>query len=316
MSASTLPRTEPGGTRAALSKVAVVAHQKKTLGGGLRDLRRLLAGEGFDEPIWYEVPKSRKAPKKARKAVKEGAELVFVWGGDGMVQRCVDALAGSPATVAVIPAGTANLLASNLGIPPDLPAAVQIGLSGRRQKLDLGKLNGEHFAVMAGAGFDGRMIRDADRDLKEKAGRLAYVWTGMKQLGEDAVPAKVRVDGADWFDGKASCVLLGNVGTITGGIQAFPDARPDDGWLEVGVATAEGALEWARTLGKMIVGRAESSPFVRTTRAKKVDVAFGVPVTYELDGGARTRARRLKARVVPHAVTVCVPDLDATGGSG
>src|SRR6266511_3050426 len=270
MSASTLPRTEPGGTRAALSKVAVVAHQKKTLGGGLRDLRRLLAGEGFDEPIWYEVPKSRKAPKKARKAVKEGAELVFVWGGDGMVQRCVDALAGSPATVAVIP----------------------------------------------GAGFDGRMIRDADRDLKEKAGRLAYVWTGMKQLGEDAVPAKVRVDGADWFDGKASCVLLGNVGTITGGIQALPDARPDDGWLEVGVATAEGALEWARTLGKMIVGRAESSPFVRTTRAKKVDVAFGVPVTYELDGGARTRARRLKARVVPHAVTVCVPDLDATGGSG
>src|SRR6266508_1876490 len=266
MSASTLPRTEPGGTRAALSKVAVVAHQKKTLGGGLRDLRRPLAG--------------------------------------------------SPATVAVIPAGTANLLASNLGIPPDLPAAVQIGLSGRRQKLDLGKLNGEHFAVMAGAGFDGRMIRDADRDLKEKAGRLAYVWTGMKQLGEDAVPAKVRVDGADWFDGKASCVLLGNVGTITGGIQAFPDARPDDGWLEVGVATAEGALEWARTLGKMIVGRAESSPFVRTTRAKKVDVAFGVPVTYELDGGARTRARRLKARVVPHAVTVCVPDLDATGGSG
>src|SRR6266540_4741480 len=212
MSASTLPRTEPGGTRAALSKVAVVAHQKKTLGGGLRDLRRLLAGEGFDEPIWYEVPKSRKAPKKARKAVKEGAELVFVWGGDGMVQRCVDALAGSAVTVAIVPAGTANLLAANLGIPRDLPEAVRIGLHGARRRLDLGRLNGEHFVVMAGAGFDGGMIRDADGSLKARLGRLAYVWTGMRKLGDEAVPVRVRVDDADWFDGTATCVLLGNVG--------------------------------------------------------------------------------------------------------
>src|SRR5439155_8624788 len=82
------------GYQAAM-RIAVIAHRGKNLGGGLAELRRLLADEGYDAPPWYEVPKSRKAPKKARKARDGGADLVLGWGGDGMVQRCVDALAGS-----------------------------------------------------------------------------------------------------------------------------------------------------------------------------------------------------------------------------
>jgi diacylglycerol kinase (ATP) len=289
-------------------RIAVVAHRKKTFGGGLDELRKLLADAGCDDVRWYEVPKSRKAGKQARQARKAGAELVFVWGGDGMVQRCVDALAGSRTAVAILPAGTANLFAGNLGIPQDLPEAVRIGLHGPRHALDLGKLNGEHFAVMAGVGFDAEMIRAADRDLKDKVGRLAYVWTGLRQLNEHAVRTKVSVDGTTWFEGKASCVLFGNVGTITGGVPAFPDARPDDGWLEVGVTTAQGAVQWARTMGRLVAGDANRSPFVRTTRAKAVDVRLATPVVYELDGGARKAVTRLKARVVPAAVTVCVPE--------
>src|SRR2546421_1529105 len=288
-------------------KVAVIAHQGKTLGGGLGELRRLLAEEGVDKPIWYQVPKSRKAPKKAARVRKAGADLVFVWGGDGMVQRCVDVFAGPDGPLATLPAGTANLLAGNLGIPEDLAEAVRIGLHGARRRLDLGKLNGEHFAVMAGAGFDGAMIRDADGSLKSRLGRLAYVWTGMRKVGDEAVPVTVRVDGADWFHGHATCVLLGNVGRITGGIPAFPDARPDDGRLDVGVSTAEGAMQWARTFGRMVTGQARRSPFVQTTRASRVDVKFGAALPYELDGGAREKAKRLKARAVPAAITVCVP---------
>ena len=101
-------------------------------------------------------------------------------------------------------------------------------------------------------------------------------------------------------------MLLGNVGTITGGIPAL-DAKPDDGWLDVGVCTAQGALEWSRTLGRMVAGRSEASPFVRTTRGKAVDVRLRTPMTYELDGGARDTAKRLKASVVPGAITVRVP---------
>ena len=116
-----------------------------------------------------------------------------------------------------------------------------------------------------------------------------------------------RIDGTDWFDDEASCVLVGNVGTITGGIRAFDDAQPDDGWLDVGVATAQGALEWARTLGTMAVGRSDHSPFVRITRARKVRITLASKLEYELDGGARTAAKKLKVKVVPGAIAVCVP---------
>jgi diacylglycerol kinase family enzyme len=116
---------------------------RKSLGGGLGALRESLAAQGVTEPIWYEVPKSKKAPKRARRAVDDGADLVFVWGGDGMVQRCVDALAGTEVAVAIVPAGTANLLASNLGIPKDIDEAVRIGLHGARRRLDLGRVNGD-----------------------------------------------------------------------------------------------------------------------------------------------------------------------------
>jgi diacylglycerol kinase (ATP) len=294
--------------------VAVIAHRKKSIGGGLDELRRLIAAQGCGTLLWYEVGKSRRSPKKAKLARRKGAELIFIWGGDGMVQRCAGALAGSGVPVAVVPAGTANLLASNLGIPRDIAQAVHIGFHGRRLALDLGKLNGERFAVMAGAGFDGELIRQAGRGLKARVGRLAYVWTGLRHVRDRAVPMTIKVDGTPWFDGRASCVLVGNVGTITGGIRAFDDARPDDGWLELGVATAEGALAWARTLGRMAVGRADRSPFVRTTRARAADVKLGAPLTFELDGGARGVTTRLKVRVDAGALTVCVPGFAGDAG--
>src|SRR3984893_15279427 len=134
-----------------MTAVAIIAHEEKRLGGGLPELRRVLADRGFPDPIWYQVPKSRKAPAFARKAIEEGADLVFVWGGDGTVQRCIHAQAGSGVAMAILPAGTANLLASNLEIPMDWGGAVQVGLYGARRALDVGVLNGERFGVMAGA---------------------------------------------------------------------------------------------------------------------------------------------------------------------
>ncbi|WP_326560278.1 diacylglycerol/lipid kinase family protein [Micromonospora sp. NBC_01796] len=290
-----------------MTRVAVIAHRKKTLGGGLGELRRRLTDEGIKDPIWYEVPKSRKAPKKVRKALDKGAELILVWGGDGMVQHCVDTLAGWDGATGILPAGTANLLATNLGIPQDLDEALRIALHGERRRIDLGRVNGQHFAVMAGAGFDAEMISDADRQMKDSMGKLAYVWTGLRHVRDEVVPVKIKVDGEKWFDGEASCVLFGNVSTITGGIEAFDDARPDDGRLEIGVATGHGVIDWARTLGRMAVGRSENSPLIEITQGRKVDVRFGKPQTYEVDGGACGTDKRLKVRVVPSAITVCVP---------
>lgn len=291
-----------------LGRVAVIAHQGKTLGGGLDELRTLVTAERVDQVIWYEVAKSSKAPAKVRKALKNGADLLFVWGGDGMVQHCADALVGSDTTIAIIPAGTANLLAHNLGIPHDLTEAVRIGFHGQRRRLDLGRINGEHFAVLAGVGFDADMIRDADRGLKTRLGRLAYLWTGLRNVGAQPTEVKIKIDGTGWFDGDATCVLIGNVGTILGDVQVFDDARPDDGWLDIGVSTADGPVQWARALGQISTGNANRSPFIRTTRAKRISIKLSAPLAYELDGGARPKTKRVKAYVVPAAITVCVPN--------
>ena len=288
-------------------RVAVIAHRPTSSCGGLDELRRVLTEHDVAELDWHEVPKSRKAPKQVARALEGGAELLVVWGGDGMVQRCVDAAAGSGVPLAVIPAGTANLFASNLGIPTDLRAAVDLAFRGTRRRLDVGVINGERFAVMAGAGFDALMIRDADRGMKSKVGRLAYVWTGARATRAPEVEARVRLDGTEWFRGPATCVLIGNVGKVMGGLQPFDGARPDDGWLDVGVTTASGVAQWARLLGRAAAGQAERSPFVRTARAKDIDVAFDRPLPYELDGGDRDPVDRLHITVEPGAIEVYVP---------
>ena len=288
--------------------VAVIAHSGKSLGGGLPALRRALASEGVSDPFWREVRKSRKAPAQVRGALEQGAELVFVWGGDGMVQRSVDVLAGSGASLAVIPAGTANLFAANLGIPEDIDEAVSIGLHGKRRLLDVGRFNGERFAVMAGVGFDAAMIRDAgDGGLKDRFGRAAYVWAGSGNLRAKPFRATIKVDGASWYKGEASCILVGNVSKLVGGVPAFEDARPDDGELDVGVVTAEGLLEWGRMFARVALRKTSTSPFVQTTRARSVKVKLKPKVLYELDGGARAKVKSLTVKVEPDALQVCVP---------
>jgi diacylglycerol kinase (ATP) len=287
-------------------KVAVVAHAAKMLDGGLPELRRVLEAEDVENPLWYEVPKAKKASEQVERALDEGAQVVFAWGGDGTVRRCVDVLSGTEAALAVLPAGTANLFATNLGIPADIEKAVAIGLRGDRRRLDVGRFGKERFAVMAGAGFDAAMIREAD-NLKQRIGRAAYLWSGSRNLRGDAFGAEIVVDDCDWYEGKATCILLGNLGDVFGGVEVFPDARPDDGMLELGIVTAEGLVQWTRTLTRTALGDPNRSPFVRTTKASSVKVALDRKVRYELDGGDRSKVRSFKVKVEERALNVCVP---------
>ena len=290
-----------------MTSVAVIAHRDKVLGDGLGRLRNVLAEHGVTDPIWLEVPKSRKMPACVKEAIKKGAELIFVWGGDGSVQRCIDAVVGSRVTLAILPAGTANLLANNLGIPIDLEQAVEVGLHGQNLTIDVGRMNGEHFAVMAGIGLDALMIRDADSGMKDRFGRAAYIWTGARHIRSAPVHTTVRIDGHQWFDDEASCVLIGNVGSIGGGVTAFEHAVLDDGMLDVAVMTADGAWQWLRTLTRASIGHAEKSPLIQMTQASKITIETDEKLPYELDGGARPKTDKLRVRVVPHAVTIRVP---------
>ena len=206
-----------------------------------------------------------------------------------------------------MPAGTANLFASELEIPSDIPTAVRIGLNGARRAIDVGRINGERFVVMAGAGLDAAMIRDADGGLKDKLGRVAYVWTGVRNIREEPFRAKIKVDGTSWFDDTASCVLVGNIGRLIGGVDVFDDAAPDDGQLELGVVSAEGMVDWLRTATRVAVGTTSKSPFVHVTRAKTIEATLDRKVLYQLDGGDRKKTTSLEIETEPGAIEICVP---------
>lgn len=291
-------------------RVAVVAHTGKSLGGGLEELRALLDHEDVTDLHWYEVSKSRKAPRKVRKALKKAPDLLLVWGGDGMVQHCLDAVVGAEVTVGILPAGTANLLAYNLGIPHELPVALDIAFHGDTRRIDLGRWGGEHFAVMAGLGFDADLINSANGALKGRLGRFAYIWSGLRAVGLEAAHTTITLDGETWFEGDATCVLVGNVAKVMGGVEVFDGARPDDGWLDVGVSTAQGAFAWSRAMFHMGTGRAGASPYIRRARARRMTVELAAPLRYELDGGARGTLTKVKVRVVPAAVAVRIPHRD------
>lgn len=290
-----------------MTTIAVIAHAGKSVEGGLPQLRRTLESQGITDPFWVEVPKSKKAPKQVKRLLEKGADHFFIWGGDGMAQRCIDSLAGTGTTIAIVPAGTANLLATNLGIPKDIVGAVETGLHGKPRVIDVARMNGECFAVMAGAGFDADMIDAADGALKERLGRAAYILTGTKSFRTPPFKAKITVDGSPWYNGPASCILAGNVGSLFAGVEVFADAKPDDGLLDLAVITAEGVAQWTRAVGRTMAGSPEKSPYFRITKAHNVRVKLDRKVLYELDGGSRTKVKSYRLDVDPGAISVQVP---------
>lgn len=285
----------------------MIAHSGKVLDGGLPQLRDKLRQQGVTNPWWFEIAKGSQASQCARSAVKKGARTVLVWGGDGTVQRSLDVLVDTGVALGILPAGTANLLARNLGIPVDLDQALDIALHGGRTKIDTGVINGEHFSLMAGAGFDALMIHDADSGLKDRLGRAAYLWTGLRNLQTDPVEATIRVDGRKYFKGDVTCFVVGNLSRVAPGVELFEGSRADDGLLEFGVVQAKTRPQWLMTIGRTAVGNADDSPFVVAGRGSAITVRFDRQVPYELDGGVRGKTKALKIAVAPHSVEVCVP---------
>jgi YegS/Rv2252/BmrU family lipid kinase len=299
------------------TRIGVVAHAGKTFGGGLEELRSALADIGHADPPWYEVPKSKKAPKAIRSLVEDdGVDRVLVWGGDGTVRRAINTIVGDEleASIGILPAGTANLLAGNLDIPSDLRAAVDIAVHGDPRPIDVGQMNGTYFAVMAGAGFDALMIRDAEEGLlKERFGKAGYVIAGIRNRDVSPAVATIEVDGELWYHGDASSVLIANVGTILGGLTAFPDASPVDGRLDVGVVSARSTSEWLRLMASATLRRADASSLTEVVTARELTISFDRTLPWEVDGGDRKRTATFEVRCVPNAIRICQPANARTG---
>jgi diacylglycerol kinase family enzyme len=140
--------------------------------------------------------------------------------------------------------------------------------------------------------------------MKHVLGRMAYVWAAAKNLRMDPFEARVEVDGRRFYKGPATLILFGNVGRAFAGLEIFEDAEADDGLLEVGVADAEGIMQWGKTIARKHVG---NSPFVHMTKARSVEVKLQRKVRYEVDGSERTKEKLFNVEVEPAGISICVP---------
>ena len=171
---------------------------------------------------WLETEAEDKGRSRVRQAVEERADLVLVAGGDGTVRVVADGLADSGIPLGIIPEGTANLLALNLGLPNAEADALRVAVTGRDRTIDLVKLTidgdrVEHFAVMAGAGLDAMIMDETDPELKSKIGTAAYFLAAGKALGRLPIKTWVRLgDSHHTRRRHAMLILIGNVGRIRG----------------------------------------------------------------------------------------------------
>jgi YegS/Rv2252/BmrU family lipid kinase len=289
-------------------EVAVVAHAEKLTGRSRKQLKQALDDAGIDAP-WFAVAKAKEAGAATRKALKGGADTVIVCGGDGTVRAASESLVGTDAALAVLPAGTANLFATGYSLPSDPAEIVELIVTGRRRKIDSACCNEQTFNVMAGTGFDAAMIDGADAK-KDRLGMLAYVREGVRHArARDTFEATVDVDGNTLFEGPASCVLVGNIGTLKGGVEALPEASPIDGRLDVAVVTAAGLKEWASVLMSAVRHRQALSGHAHLGQGGEISVRLDGKRMYELDGGAKGKTDRLEFGVRPLSLTLCAgPD--------
>ncbi|MET0326711.1 MAG: YegS/Rv2252/BmrU family lipid kinase [Ilumatobacteraceae bacterium] len=289
-----------------MPNVEVIAHEGKLKASSRRALTRALADTGLDAP-WTMVHKAKKATKAVRAAVDRGADVVIVAGGDGTVRAASQALVGTATALAVLPSGTANLFATAFSLPTQPAAVVEVVTGGHRRLIDSAVCNDMTFNVMAGAGFDAGLIADADAH-KGRLGMLAYVRSGIRHArSRRPFAAVVTVDGALFFQGNLTCVLVGNIGTLKAGLTALPAADPTDGRLDVAVVTATGLREWLSVLVSTVRRRQTESGHAHLGQGVEISVDLDEPHRFELDGGAKGRTSHLAFGIRPSSLTICVP---------
>jgi diacylglycerol kinase family enzyme len=188
-----------------VKRAAVIVHPGKQadLAGFRATVVQAITGQGWAEPLWLETTPEDPGEQLAARAVTSGVDLVLASGGDGTVTACVSGVAGSGIPLGVLPSGTGNLLARNLGVPLDLDGALAVALTGAQQRVDVGFVNGRPFVVMAGLGFDAEMLAGTGEGLKRRAGWAAYVLSALRHLWDRPTRVVLRAAGRGCGTGPA-----------------------------------------------------------------------------------------------------------------
>ncbi|WP_104191470.1 diacylglycerol kinase family protein [Cryobacterium sp. Y82] len=283
------------------------------------DLARLRASVGAAERSagwgstqWFETTIDDVGQAATKRALDADAAMVVSAGGDGTVRAVAEALRESGVPMGIVPSGTGNLLARNLLLPlGNIDAAASIAFGGVDKPIDLGvaflttKAGAveEHvFLVMAGLGLDAQMIANTRDDLKRQVGWLAYIH-GVARALPKARPFRIRYSVAGRVDRPAqvSAILVANCGLLPGNLQFLPDARLDDGILDIAVLQPKGVLGWLTiwrrvtwengvlrrsAVGRRMIAATESSNerVMTTLRGPDIRIALEHAQDFELDG--------------------------------
>jgi diacylglycerol kinase family enzyme len=271
-----------------------------------------LTERGFDDSLWLETTADDAGATMAKRAVEEAVDLVVVAGGDGTVRVVCAELARTGIPLAVLPAGTGNLLARNLGISLDLDIALTEVLDGTEQRIDSVQVEGDElgtdrFVVMAGLGLDAAIIADAPDELKKRVGWAAYVVATLKNLNHPFVPVEITIDDRPPFTRRARTAVIGNVGTLQANIPLLPDAKPDDGHIDLVVLAPRRLSHWPRLALSLVIRSIDEGRYVQRFTGKTIQLKADQAVRRELDGDQISDGRTLTAAVDPAALVVRVP---------
>jgi diacylglycerol kinase (ATP) len=278
---------------------------------------------GWDTPLWLETTAQDPGYALTEQALREGVTLVVACGGDGTMRAVLTVLAGSDTPLAVVATGTGNLLARNLGLPLNDPdAALEVALTGTDRRLDVGRVeptkhNGraECFAVMAGIGVDAAVMRDAPEKLKATVGWPAYLVSAARHLRGASMRVHIRIDDREPIQARAQTVVIGNVGTLQGGLELLPDAHPDDGVLDVAVIVSHNLRDWLRVASRIVTRRTHVDHRYETYQGKQIRVSLSSAQPRQLDGDLIDNSRLLSVQVEAAALIVRSPTDETTNSS-
>ncbi|MEP6477923.1 MAG: diacylglycerol kinase family protein [Rhodoglobus sp.] len=289
---------------------------------------------GWGTTIWLSTSEKDAGQGATKRAVAGGAIVVIAAGGDGTVRAVAEALRDSDVALSLLPSGTGNLLARNLDLPlTNIDDAVAIAFTGVDHRIDLGiveieRADGdteEHvFLVVAGLGLDAKMIKNTNSKLKKAVGWLAYIDGGLRSLPElHSIRIRYRLDGATERSMNVHTIMVGNCGALPGGILLMPDAKPDDGILDIAALRPRGPFGWVKVwnkvawengvLRKSVIGRKIidlSSPDVKSVTyftGRTLDIVVESPQEFQLDGDEFGEATSVRTRVDAGALAVRMP---------
>lgn len=308
---------------------AVVVNPVKIDELSREDIAAVCAQLGWAPPLWLPTTPEDPGTGQAREAVTRGADVVIACGGDGTVRAVAQSLAGTRVAMGLVPTGTGNLLARTLRIPLDVASATRAALTGDDRAIDVGRLCSDPsdpaddlsddpadpgdradervFLVMAGTGLDATIMQSTPEDLKGRVGPLAYIISGLRAMRGQRARVSIAIDGAPPLRRSTRMVVVGNTGTLGGGLALMPDATVDDGRLDVVSLAPKGLLGWVAVLARVVSRNRRGSRRIEHWQAHEVVITSDVAQPAQVDGDLIGEARELRIRVDAGALVIRVP---------